>query len=85
MSTPVASSRCALTAVSISSKYVALFMWPSTSSSWSLSMPSVDVSETDKEIEVTAELPGMDEKDIDVSLAEGVLTIRGEKRSEVEK
>ena len=59
--------------------------WPSTSSSWSLSMPSVDVSETDKEIEVTAELPGMDEKDIDVSLAEGVLTIRGEKRSEVEK
>jgi HSP20 family protein len=61
------------------------FDLPSTSSSWSLSMPSVDVSETDKEIEVTAELPGMDEKDIDVSLAEGVLTIRGEKKSEVEK
>ena len=38
-----------------------------------------------EQIEVTAELPGMDEKDIDVSLAEGVLTIRGEKRSEVEK
>ena len=59
--------------------------WPSTSSAWSVSMPSVDVSETDKEIEVTAELPGMDEKDIDVSIAEGVLTIRGEKKSEVEK
>ncbi len=59
--------------------------WPSTSSAWSISMPSVDVSESDKEIEVTAELPGMDEKDIDVSLAEGVLTIRGEKKSEIEK
>jgi HSP20 family protein len=59
--------------------------WPSTSSAWSVSMPNVDVSETDKEIEVTADLPGMDEKDIDVSLAEGLLTIRGEKKSEVEK
>src|SRR5579884_4046706 len=45
--------------------------WPSTSSAWSVSMPNVDVSETDKEI--------------DVSLAEGLLTIRGEKKSEVEK
>lgn len=59
--------------------------WPSTSSAWSISMPSVDVSESDKEIEVTAELPGIDEKDIDISLADGVLTIRGEKKSEVEK
>jgi len=59
--------------------------WPSTSSAWSISMPSVDASESDKEIEVTAELPGIDEKDIDISLAEGVLTIRGEKKSEVEK
>ena len=59
--------------------------WPSTSSACSMSMPSVDVSESDKEIEVTAELPGIDEKDIDISLAEGVLTIRGEKKSEVEK
>ena len=59
--------------------------WPSTSSAWSISMPSVDVSESDKEIEVTAELPGIDEKDIDISLAECVLTIRGEKKSEVEK
>ena len=59
--------------------------WPPTSSAWSISMPSVDVSESDKEIEVTAELPGIDEKDIDISLAEGVLTIRGEKKSEVEK
>lgn len=45
----------------------------------------VDVSETDKEIEVVAELPGVEEKDIDVSLADDLLTIKGEKKSESEK
>jgi HSP20 family protein len=49
------------------------------------SLPRVDVRESDKEVEVVAELPGMDEADIDVSLAEGVLTIRGEKKAEQEK
>ena len=44
--------------------------------------PAVDVSETDKEVRVRAELPGVEEKDIDVSLDEDVLTIRGEKREE---
>ena len=47
-------------------------------------MPRVDVRENDKEIKVTAELPGMDEKDIDVSLSHDSLTIRGEKRQETE-
>ncbi|MHC4432137.1 MAG: Hsp20/alpha crystallin family protein [Planctomycetota bacterium] len=46
--------------------------------------PSVDVRETDKEIKVTAELPGMDEKDIEVSLSGDSLTIRGEKQEESE-
>ncbi len=45
-------------------------------------MPRVDVFEDEKEIRVTAELPGMDEKDIDISLDREVLTIRGEKSSE---
>lgn len=45
----------------------------------------VDVSEDDKEIQVTADLPGLEEKDVDVSLSEGVLTIRGEKKHESEK
>jgi len=40
----------------------------------------VDVVETDKEIRVTVELPGLDEKDINVSLARDVLTISGEKK-----
>lgn len=48
-----------------------------------LSLP-LDVSETDKEITVTAELPGVDEKDIEVALADDLLTIRGEKKVEKE-
>jgi HSP20 family protein len=46
--------------------------------------PSVEVSETDKEIRITAEVAGMSEKDIEVTLNDGVLTLRGEKRSETE-
>jgi len=40
--------------------------------------PKLDVSEDDKAVTVRADLPGMEEKDVEVSLAEGVLTIRGE-------
>jgi HSP20 family protein len=47
--------------------------------------PSVDVAETEKEVTVTAELPGLDEKDIEVNLSEGVLTLKGEKKSEKEE
>ena len=47
--------------------------------------PSVDVSETDKEIEITAELPGLEEKDVQINVADNVLTIRGEKTAEKEE
>jgi HSP20 family protein len=43
---------------------------------------SMNVSETEKELRVTAELPGVTEQDIDVSLDDDVLTIRGEKKFE---
>jgi HSP20 family protein len=46
--------------------------------------PRVDMSETDKEVVLAFELPGVDEKDIDVSLAGDQLTVKGEKRSEHE-
>ncbi|MDQ0996125.1 HSP20 family protein [Phyllobacterium ifriqiyense] len=46
--------------------------------------PSVEVSESDKEIKVTAEIPGLDKNDIEVLLNDGVLTLKGEKRSETE-
>jgi len=48
-------------------------------------VPKVDVSETEKEVHVSADLPGIDEKDVDVSLANGVLTIKGEKKVEKEE
>ncbi|WP_340313950.1 Hsp20/alpha crystallin family protein [Rhizorhabdus argentea] len=50
----------------------------------SLSWPNLELGETDREIRVTAELPGLEEKDVDITLEEGVLTLRGEKKSEVE-
>jgi HSP20 family protein len=46
--------------------------------------PDIEVSETDKEVKVTAELPGLEEKDVGVELANGVLVIKGEKRAETE-
>lgn len=46
--------------------------------------PSVEITETEKEIRITAEVPGVEEKDIELVLDDGVLTLRGEKRSETE-
>ena len=47
--------------------------------------PAVDIVEGEKAYEVTAELPGMDDKDIEVTLTDDVLTIKGEKREEKEE
>jgi HSP20 family protein len=48
-------------------------------------MPAVDVVESDKAYELTAELPGMDEKNIEVKVVNGNLTIKGEKQEEKEE
>ena len=53
-------------------------------SSFNIGWPSVEISETEKELRVTAEVPGLDEKDIEILLNDDVLTLRGEKRSETE-
>jgi len=50
--------------------------------SWRVDWPDVEISETGKEIRVTAELPGLEEKDIEVVLEDGMLTLRGEKHAE---
>lgn len=47
--------------------------------------PAVDLVEKDKEYEITAELPGMDESNIDVKLVNGMLTVSGEKKEEKEE
>jgi HSP20 family protein len=48
------------------------------------SWPSLEVNATDKEVRVSAELPGLDEKDVEVLVDDNVLTLRGEKKSETE-
>jgi HSP20 family protein len=47
--------------------------------------PKVDMTEDEKEIKVTAELPGLEEKDIEVNLTRDILTIKGEKTQEKEE
>ena len=49
------------------------------------SLPSMDVSETDNAIEIVAELPGLEKKDVELNLADNVLIIRGEKKNEREE
>lgn len=50
-----------------------------------ITAPHVDVLETDKSYEISAELPGLEEKDINVELKDDVLTLSGEKKEESEK
>lgn len=48
-------------------------------------MPDIDEIEDDKAFHVTVELPGMDEKDVDITLTDRRLTIRGKKKQETEE
>jgi HSP20 family protein len=48
-------------------------------------LPSVDVSETDDQLRIMAELPGLDAKDINVSISGDMLTVKGEKKKEEER
>jgi HSP20 family protein len=43
--------------------------------------PSLEVSRTDSEVRITADVPGMSEKDVELLVEDGVLTLRGEKKS----
>lgn len=46
-----------------------------------MSAPAMDIHQTDDAIEIMAELPGVKEQDVDLSIDDGVLTLRGEKKS----
>jgi HSP20 family protein len=48
------------------------------------SWPQVEVVENDKDVRISAELPGLEDKDVEVLMGDGVLTIRGEKKSKIE-
>lgn len=54
------------------------------SEAWQIA-PAVDFVEREKEYEISAELPGLDEKDVEVKLANGTLTIKGEKQEQKEE
>ncbi|MBM0106994.1 Hsp20/alpha crystallin family protein [Steroidobacter sp. S1-65] len=61
--------------------------WPSFGSAFASERsgwPSLEIAETDEEWKVCAEIPGMEEKDIELLMDDGSLTLRGEKRSEIE-
>jgi HSP20 family protein len=45
-------------------------------------IPSIEISETDKAIEISAEMPGLERKDVEISIEDDTLTIRGEKKVE---
>lgn len=59
--------------------------WPSWSVLPELKAPAVDVIERDDEILVRAELPGVEKKDLDVTVSDSSLTLRGSKREEVKE
>jgi len=48
-------------------------------------VPAVDIADTEKAYEITVELPGLDEKNVEVKFSDGVLTIKGEKKEEKEE
>jgi HSP20 family protein len=48
-------------------------------------VPAVDIAEKEKTFEICAELPGMQQRDVEVSIANGVLRIKGEKKEQVEE
>lgn len=49
-----------------------------------MSWPSLEVNETDNEVRVTAEVPGLSENDIELTVDDGVLTLRGERKAETQ-
>lgn len=58
---------------------------PETAGALSAFTPQIDMSEDDKSVKVIAELPGMNEKDIDINLSKDSLTIKGQKKEEKEQ
>jgi HSP20 family protein len=57
---------------------------PEAFASSGVAVPRIDVSETDQELKVLVELPGVNQNDVEITLVDDVLTIRGEKKAEHE-
>jgi HSP20 family protein len=66
-----------------------LFRWPDAGFGLgmrrsALAWPNIEVSDDDREVRITAEVPGLSEEDVELLVQDGVLTLRGEKKSETE-
>ena len=61
-----------------------MFRMPALTGSGTMSWPSVEVTDGDREIRVSVEIPGMNEDDVELTVQEGGRTIRGEKKSKTE-
>jgi len=61
------------------------FGWGPPATAGTAAAPRIDVSETETELKIEAEMPGVDEKDVEVVLSDGRLTIKGEKKQEKEE
>jgi HSP20 family protein len=59
--------------------------WPAEGSRAAAMTPSIEVSESEGELKIDADLPGVEEKDVDVAISDNVLTIKGEKKAEREE
>ena len=59
--------------------------WPGGDNRSAAMTPSIDVSETESELKIDVDLPGVDQKDVDVMISDNVLTIKGEKKAEREE
>ena len=57
---------------------------PEALASSGVAVPRIDVSETDQDLKVFVELPGVDQNDVEITLTDDVLTIRGEKKARTE-
>ena len=60
------------------------FDLPLGQANWSNSWPQLDVVDNTKDVKITAELPGLDEKDVELTLRDGILTLKGEKKTETD-
>ncbi len=61
-----------------------MFRMPNLAGVGTMTWPSVEVSDSDREVRISAEIPGLSEKDVELTVHDGVLSIRGEKKSETE-
>jgi HSP20 family protein len=59
--------------------------WPAEGGRAAAMTPSIDVSESEGELKIDVDLPGVEEKDVDVAISDNVLTIKGEKKAEKEE